>query len=915
MNKIIVNLVILLSSLFVTFNFNIDCLSNEEIEIVISLKGNSLYDYYNKSNVNSLSNFINSEEGNLYNEQISIYQDEVVKDLQKEYDINILSKSSILSNNIYLSVNESIIDDIKHIEIDSIEVQSKFESLSVEVEEEINQNGIYDYNLSDNTGAGMLIGILDTGINANHDAFSNMPDKDTAKYQDSSFLTNDLLNKTWAGIRYNSTNLYLNEKIVFAFNYSKFDLNVSGDNGSGYHGYHVAAIAAGNNGSDFYGASPDAQIAAFKVFDDYSTTASEYVVVMAIEDAIVLDCDVINMSIGSVSNYSESNSYSKIIENAKQSGVGVVVSNGNSSTSTSYGNNDYSSTDMLDYGAVNSPGNISSSFSVGNCNIEQTSMHKTSSWGALSNMEIKPDITAPGTNIYSAYANNQNKDNMYTSLSGTSMAAPNVAGILTNSIQYIEKNKNIFGELNDYERLCLAENMLMSTSNPIVYDDTFISPRHQGSGVASLVNLENTKVYLTGLNNSKPKITLGDDKNRTGIFEFEFYIYNVSDEKIIFELENNSSTENCIDDKLTLTPYKLSTITKYFIDDKEVANLEINAKSNLKLKVNLYLSSDDVEYIDNNFSNGSYVEGRILLSSNESNLTIPYVGFYGSWNESNAFSSNGTGKPMVDYNYKLNNNDFSYTLGNYNYSYDSTNFNEEELSFLDSNNDFRNSINVENIDEFTFDLTFRVIRQINNLSINVVDLSTNKVLVDSSESYLFYIKWHAESGGYHSYTINVDLEKVDLENNTNIGIVFSGELYSYSEEINQYIIPIVIDNEKPKLHKMSYLDNQLSFDISDNHLLQAYNIVSSNGEKLYEHYIPFLNFEDSFSVMSIDTSALEGELYLEVVDYAGNKSLFLLQDYDEFDNNYVVFIIVIVCVISVTSVLIIFKNKKKEVNV
>lgn len=54
-------------------------------------------------------------------------------------------------------------------------------------------------------------------------------------------------------------------------------------------------------------------------------------------------------------------------------------------------------------------------------------INSSSSEGPTDDLRIKPDITGNGTNVYSTY---DNADDAYNSISGTSMASPNVAGSL-----------------------------------------------------------------------------------------------------------------------------------------------------------------------------------------------------------------------------------------------------------------------------------------------------------------------------------------------------------------------------------------------------------------------------------------------------------------------------------------------------
>ncbi|WP_420571380.1 S8 family serine peptidase [Kordia sp.] len=61
----------------------------------------------------------------------------------------------------------------------------------------------------------------------------------------------------------------------------------------------------------------------------------------------------------------------------------------------------------------------------GSGNLVSVSINSSSSEGPTDDFRIKPDITGNGTNVYSTY---QNSDTAYNSITGTSMASPNVAG-------------------------------------------------------------------------------------------------------------------------------------------------------------------------------------------------------------------------------------------------------------------------------------------------------------------------------------------------------------------------------------------------------------------------------------------------------------------------------------------------------
>ncbi|TYK90704.1 peptidase S8, partial [Streptococcus pyogenes] len=108
-------------------------------------------------------------------------------------------------------------------------------------------------------------------------------------------------------------------------------------------------------------------------------------------------------------------------------------------------------------------------------------MNHFSNWGLTSDGYLKPDVTAPGGDIYSSY-----NDNHYGSQTGTSMAAPQIAGASLLIKQYLEQIKP---DLPKDQVADLVKNIMMSNArvhvNPVTNVTT--SPRQQGAG---LLNLE-----------------------------------------------------------------------------------------------------------------------------------------------------------------------------------------------------------------------------------------------------------------------------------------------------------------------------------------------------------------------------------------------------------------------------------------
>ena len=180
---------------------------------------------------------------------------------------------------------------------------------------------------------------------------------------------------------------------------------------------------------------------------------------------------------------------------------------------------------------------------VGVSNSDYYTMSSFSSWGIPSSLTLKPEITAPGGQIYSLWGTNAVSGggyNKYETMSGTSMAAPQVTGMAALLAQvYRERN---LGEKTGLSARHLTQSLLMSTAEPLREEESggnYYSLLKQGAGLGRVDLAARADSYITveGQEDHKVKAELGDDPERTGIYEFTFTIHNLTDSVKIYELD------------------------------------------------------------------------------------------------------------------------------------------------------------------------------------------------------------------------------------------------------------------------------------------------------------------------------------------------------------------------------------------
>ncbi len=226
------------------------------------------------------------------------------------------------------------------------------------------------------TGTGMKIAVLDTGLDLDHQSFAADPEMNgnsmTTETIDA--VLTDLNAYRGMGGKVTADDLHLSNKIPFVFNYA--DRNLTGDHSrdqQGDHGTHVSGIAAANanvEGTDVVGMAPNAQIIVMKVFGATRAGQADDIVA-AIEDAMRLGCDVVNLSLGSTAGFSSAdNELDLIYERIASQDVIVAIAGGNDGTSA-YMNQwgtDLNTTANPDNATINSPSIYANVTSVASAN-------------------------------------------------------------------------------------------------------------------------------------------------------------------------------------------------------------------------------------------------------------------------------------------------------------------------------------------------------------------------------------------------------------------------------------------------------------------------------------------------------------------------------------------------------------------
>jgi minor extracellular serine protease Vpr len=272
---------------------DIDVGVKEPVHVIIELRDTPVAAYKKSFRYNILS-VVKKNLGNYYEAKLRRKQENIAKEIHKlggevhfSYTYVFNGFSCTISGDKLKSV--ATLREVKRIYPDKKAYLQREDADRViqadKVHELIDKNGNYI------TGKGIVVGIVDTGID------------------------------------YNDAELggggFPNSKVIGGYDFADNDNDPMDEDG---HGTHVAGIIAGSK----YGVAPDAKIRAYKVFSGIGDSTSTSFIIQGIDQAVKDKCNIINISIGTVQGEGNgSDPESVAVKNAVQSGIVVVAAAGN----------------------------------------------------------------------------------------------------------------------------------------------------------------------------------------------------------------------------------------------------------------------------------------------------------------------------------------------------------------------------------------------------------------------------------------------------------------------------------------------------------------------------------------------------------------------------------------------------------
>ncbi|WP_286163880.1 S8 family serine peptidase [Bacillus sp. AFS088145] len=533
-------------------------------------------------------------------------------------------------------------------------------------------------------------------------------------------------------------------------------------------------------------------------------------------------------------------------------------------------------------------------------NENKNKMSSFSSYGAPYTLDFKPEISAPGGNIYSTIPGNK-----YDVYSGTSMATPHVAGGSALLLQALYQK----GLTHSEDTVLKAKIALMNTAkvvmDPSTNSEIPYSPRVQGSGLMQIKNAINTPVIVTNKNTPLEQagaVALKEIKNDRAIFNLnvesletkkskEEYEYTVNVDLLTdgtvtkqFDLDGDGTLDS--KDYLTLLSKRIEGASVYVNGEKlsstDGAKLIIKAGQEKNLNVEIRLPR--------NLRKNSFVEGFVRLTpvGNDQEkavpLTVPYMGFLGDWTQpKNIDPAPWSDGVFIGYTVLWDDVSdaplgFDGRTGTFNFDHMTISPNTFAPGVFPS---FQALRNLKETEMYIEDQKGKRVKWLGNFSEFTADGSPFKFTKNSMASGDLYYKFDEYSAP--NYTWNETNENGDFVPDGNYNYVIKST-FDYKNAKPQYVkLPVKVDSTAVKISNIQVNPKNGKYEISFN----ATDSANSSGYKGAIVYVNGDYYETNEGETTITVSTEPKGIVVMGYDYAYNQSYAVWGDESYIDYSMV----------------------------
>ena len=502
-------------------------------------------------------------------------------------------------------------------------------------------------------------------------------------------------------------------------------------------------------------------------------------------------------------------------------------------------------------------------------------MSDFSSWGVTPDLKLKPEITAPGGDIYSTLPGG-----LYGSMSGTSMASPHMAGAAAVMGQYITEEPD-GTNLTLSQRTALSNQLLMSTAVPVKNESGLpYSPRKQGAGLVQLGRATKAKAYLSSAEGGLPKAELGSSTD--GSFSFSFQVHNLSAQQIKYEVGVTVLTEDTV--KQNGKTYMAQSPRRLAADEVTVTTpgtVTLGEKGTASVDVSIALTAKGKAALKADFPNGVYIDGFVTLTpvnnGDTISLGLPFLGFYGDWSAAPIFDASvyDTDKSPAVYRTMLGlfgADGSGYYLGHNLYATSSDRFDKNYIAMSNKTQNYHVTAAMamlRSADELTFAVTDE-----SGKTVYSEELTNQSKTYYSSSQQSYHTPMAAT--GFTGYTKAKYAAAKALPEGTYTYTVTA----TLNGKTEKETFPLTIDNQAPQVVKSEVVIQNgkrlWKVTVTDNHYVQA--VCATLGSKPLTGWIaPNETKAGAQTVVTFDLSdpAFSGltQAKIGLVDYADNQTV------------------------------------------